>query len=91
MKIRLRLEACADLAHIHAHIAQDNPAAASAVIGRIEKAVERLSLFPSSGRRGVVAGTRELVVPSLPYVVVYRQDEAFVDIISVVHGAQRRP
>ncbi len=50
--------------------------------------------FPNIGREGVLAGTRELVVPSLPYIVVHRietGDEPAVTILGVYHGAQMRP
>ena len=81
MKISYRLDAVADFARIHSHIAEDNPAAARLVIGRIEQSITRLSMFPNSGRIGVVAGTWELVVPGLPYIVVYLNVENFIDMV----------
>ena len=44
---------------------------------------------PELGRSGRWPRTRELVVP--PYVVVYQQDEAAVDILAVHHSARRWP
>jgi len=88
MKIRYRLDAIADFAQIHSHIAEDNPAAARLIIGRIEHSITRLTRFPESGRIGVVTGTRELVVPGLPYIVVYLIVEKFIDFVAVVHAAQ---
>jgi toxin ParE1/3/4 len=61
---------------------------------RIREAVSLLGDLPYIGREGVLAGTRELVVPGLPYVVVYRIDIAeqeTVVILGVYHGAQLRP
>ena len=50
--------------------------------------------FPYIGHQGALAGTREIVVPGLPYVVVHRvetgENEAIV-ILGVYHGAQLRP
>ena len=42
---------------------------------------------------GRVEGTRELPVPPLPFIVVYRVLEGadVVEIVNVVHGAQRWP
>jgi toxin ParE1/3/4 len=43
------------------------------------------------GRAGRIANTRELVLPRLPYLVVYRVDEDRVLILNIVHGARRWP
>jgi toxin ParE1/3/4 len=44
------------------------------------------------GRRGRARGTHEWVVRGLPYIVVYRIDEALdeLKILAVFHGAQDR-
>ena len=44
------------------------------MVDRILDALQLLELFPESGRPGRVEGTRELVVPRLPYIVVYQVD-----------------
>ncbi|MBV9623695.1 MAG: type II toxin-antitoxin system RelE/ParE family toxin [Acidobacteria bacterium] len=46
---------------------------------------------PYTGRTGIEEGTRELVIPNTPYVVVYRviQSEA-IQILRIWHGAQNR-
>ena len=88
MRLRYRVEAATDLIAIHDYIAADNPVAASAVILRIRQSVERLLLFPKSGRLGLVPGTRELIVPKLPSIVVYQISEELIDIIAVAHAAQ---
>jgi plasmid stabilization system protein ParE len=71
-------------------IATDNPRAAATVRRRIRAAVLRLTEFPESGRMGQVAGTRELVVPGLPYLVVYRIGNDSVEILRVFHTSQER-
>jgi toxin ParE1/3/4 len=73
-----------------AYIADDNPAAARGVRHRIHAAVKNLGLFPDSGRPGAIAGTRELVVPGLPYLVVYRVRGGRVEILRVLHTAMDR-
>ena len=50
--------------------------------------------FPNMGRKGQLPGTREMVVPGLPYIIVYRiesGDEEALAILGIYHGAQRRP
>ncbi len=82
--------ALGDLEGIFRWIAQDNPRAAKAVVDRIFASTELLASFPSMGRAGRDAGTREWVVPRLPYIVVYEvaHDRGEVIVVAVFHGAQ---
>lgn len=91
MRVHYRRSAIADLTAIKSHIAIESSDAAMAVVRDIRETVERLALFPRSARRGSVAGTYELVVPGLPYIVVYTIEEDGIDIRAVFHAAQRRP
>lgn len=43
------------------------------------------------GRPGREPNTRELVFAPLPYVVIYRIEDQAVEIMRVLHGAQRWP
>ena len=79
------------LEEIRERIAEDNAVAATGIVLRIRAAVERLSTSPGLGRPGRVAGTRELVVPGTPYIVPYRLRGDVVQIITVLHGAQKWP
>lgn len=91
MKVRYRRSALADLLNAHQYIAAADPQAARSVIRRIRQAITRLEMFPESGRRGVLAGTRELVIPGLPYIVVYIIETDYVDVRAVYHGARKKP
>lgn len=73
------------------YIAQDNPAAAAAVVTKIQEAVSNLEHHPSMGRPGRVPETRELVVPNTPYIVPYRVKGKTVDILRVFHASRRWP
>ena len=90
MKLRWRLSAVSDLANIRDFISENDPAAARAVVNRLFRSVDRLASFPKSGRAGQVPGTRELVVPGLPYIVVYTCYDTDISIIGVFHGARDR-
>jgi addiction module RelE/StbE family toxin len=79
------------LEDIRERIAADNPAAAVRMIERIRAAVERLAAFPAIGRPGRVAATREFVIPGTPYISPYRVKGDVVQIITVLHSAQRWP
>ena len=92
MKVVLDSRAVDDLQGISDWISRDSPRAASVVVSRILSSVERLSRFPEMGRIGRDPGTREWVVPGLPYIAVYEvEPEAEqVVVIAVFHGAQDR-
>lgn len=79
------------LGEIASHIAQDDPDAARRTVLRIRQGAEGLKASPSMGRPGRVDGTRELVVTGTPYLVPYRVKGDRVQIITVMHGAQRWP
>jgi addiction module RelE/StbE family toxin len=91
VKLRWLRSAAASLRLHVSFIATENPRAAAAVRHRIRSAVLRLAEFPESGRPGQVAGTRELVVPGLPYLVVYRVGKESVEVLRVFHTSQERP
>jgi toxin ParE1/3/4 len=72
------------------YIAEDNPAAARALLEEIEGKVGRLPEHPKRCRPDRVEGTRELVVrPN--YVVVYAETPELVRILRVLHAAQMWP
>jgi len=87
MKLVFHEAALSDLRDIHQHIAQNDPRIAVSVIYRIRMSLERLTMFPRSGRTGTVSGTRELVVPGLPFIVVYEIKQSQVEIVAVFHTA----
>ena len=79
------------LEDLHERVAEDNPAAAARTVERIQTAVERLREFPALGRLGRVAGTRELVIPGTPYIVTYRVANETIQVLALMHSAQRWP
>ena len=80
-----------DLIAIFDYIANDNPAAAAALVDRVNEAVMRLEDHPGLGRPGRRAGTRELVIAGSSYIAVYRIRRDTVQVLRVLHGAQKWP
>ena len=91
MRVRYTRQALADLVEVRMFIAERNPGAAAATIARIRDAIGGLTLFPERGRRGRIEGTRELVVPAMPFVVAYRIRNGELAVLAIVHGARRWP
>ena len=50
-----------------------------------------LLLHPKLGRAGRIKGTRELVVSRTSFIVAYRIEGQRIEVIRLLHGAQRWP
>jgi toxin ParE1/3/4 len=88
--IRWTPEAVSNLEGILLYIAEDKPEAAQETATEIYRRIEALLTFPNRGRAGREPGTRELVMSPLPYIAVYRVEQAAIQILRIWHGAQRR-
>ena len=91
MRVRYTPAALAHLDEIGEYIAKDNLEAAKRVIQAIQKCVDLLKDNPELGRRGHLQGTREMVIPRLPYYVAYRVTKNGVEVFAVIHTARRWP
>jgi len=89
--IRWTKRAVRRLDQIGAHIAKDNPPAAARVVARIVSAVDSLAEHPAIGRTGRLSGTRELVLADIPYIIPYRVTLNDIEILTVMHAAQKWP
>lgn len=95
MRVRLTEAAADDLDGISSHVALHADAViAEHVIARIGVLISTLSAYPHIGHDGAVAGTFEMLVPRLPFVIVYRidfnDDDNELIVLRVFHTAQRR-
>jgi plasmid stabilization system protein ParE len=52
---------------------------------------QHLTDYPEIGRAGRKADTRELVLSGLPYIAIYRLREQTVEVLRILHGAQKWP
>jgi plasmid stabilization system protein ParE len=90
MQLRWSPAAAEDLFRIIEYIRQESPVAAQHRQDNLRKCwfVEVSSTQGYNGPRG---RDRELPLPALPFVVVYRVLKDLVEIANVVHGAQKWP
>jgi toxin ParE1/3/4 len=79
-----------DLDAITDYITEDSPQNALQVFSILRKAVEKLASYPTAGRVGRVDKTRELVIPHLPYIIVYRVTKE-IQILALVHTSRKWP
>jgi addiction module RelE/StbE family toxin len=89
MIVRWSPEAADDFVQIVEFIRQDKASAADRVAHKIYESVSLLRNFPKSGRVGRIRNTRELPLTPLPYIVVYRVREEFLEVVRILHGSQR--
>lgn len=67
MRVKLLRAALAGLGEAATYIAYSNPAAARRFVVRVVTGIDRLTEHTAIGRRGRVAGTRDLILT--PYVI----------------------
>jgi toxin ParE1/3/4 len=100
MNIRWSPNAADDFTRIVEYIRERNLAAADRVSLIIHDATSVLRRFPNAGRAGRVVNTRELILAPLPFiivyrvreqVIVYRVREQVIEIVRILHGAQKWP
>ena len=85
-------QALRDIESIRTYIAEDSPRVAELVVGRIIKAVERLRIFPESGRKVPERDDPEIrEVIEAPYRVVYRVRAGTVEIATVFRASRLFP
>jgi toxin ParE1/3/4 len=73
------------------YISQDDVDAADRILATFHSAASRLEQFPLMGRGGRSRGTRELIIPGTPYILIYRTSRAQIEIARVIHGKQDWP
>lgn len=85
--VRWSSSALQDFTQTVEYIARDNPEAAALVARTILDMTGSLEAFPGRGRPGRVEGTRELLVPSYSYRIVYTETQP-VSIVRILHDRQ---
>jgi toxin ParE1/3/4 len=91
MRVRWTSAAVEDLQTIANYLFEKTPENATPLIREICRAPSSLERFPNRGRVGKKEGTRELVMSSLPYVIVYQVRDDAVNVVRILHGSQDWP
>ena len=91
MRIAWTPAAAADLEQISDFLFEQNPATAVRLVRQTYSAASTLKQFPNKGRPAKKEGTRELVLPGLPWIIIYEAGGQAVYIVRILHGAQHWP
>lgn len=88
-RVTWSIVALEDLRRQIAHVAAENPDAATKIVRRIRETGTALGDF-ATGRPGRVAGTYEKNVRGFPYIIAYAltQDQTIVSILHVIPAAR---
>ena len=74
------------------YIAAVSPPAAADQDEEIERQVNMLQERPKMGRPGRVKGTRELVISSTSFILIYRLKGSLrIEVLRLLHGSKRWP
>jgi toxin ParE1/3/4 len=88
MRVRWTIPAAQDLEQIKQYLDSVYPHLSESTVRAIYRRILALKSFPRRGQEGRLAGTRELRLPPLPYVVVYRLHAQAIEILHIHHGSQ---
>jgi toxin ParE1/3/4 len=92
MRIEWSAHAVADLKEISEYIEQNRDlGTANRITRMIYDAVQSLRRLPYQGRYGRLENTRELIIPKLPWIAVYRVFEERIVVLNILHSAQKWP
>ena len=88
MRVHVTGPASADIDATFRFLTERSPHAARATRTAIRNAILSLRQMPLRGRSSVAPGTREIVVPKTPYVIVYDVKPEAVRILRIRHVSQ---
>lgn len=91
MRVKWTKKALFNLDDAINYIASDNPTAATKVAKKIWESSQMLALQPGLGRPGRVAGTRELLISNLPFILPYTRQNDTIYILRVIHTSMIWP
>jgi toxin ParE1/3/4 len=91
MRIRWTEPAVRDFTHIYYIQEHGSTATARRIALAIYKSIGTLTDYPEIGWAGRKPNTRELVLSGLPYIAIYRLREQTVEVLRILHGAQKWP
>ena len=91
MLVKWTPEALKDLDETIGYIAMEDKGTAKNIAIAIKAAAKSLAKLPNRGRPGLVEGTRELLVPHLPYFFVFLVQDEQVQILRLMHFSRKWP
>jgi len=89
MQIKWEEDAISDLINLRNYIEKDNPTSAKKIATKILQSINTLIEHPLLGKAGRVHKTRELVITTSRYTVIYKAEAESISILRILHQSQR--
>jgi plasmid stabilization system protein ParE len=90
-QVRLTKVAETDLSAAVDYARAEGPGRAARLADGVEAALAHLAAWPSSGRPGKLAGTREYLFPTLPFLMPYRVEDGALVVLRFLHTSRQWP
>jgi plasmid stabilization system protein ParE len=90
-EVRFTKGAVADLEAALDQARQDGGDREQHLVAALKKALKHLLAWPASGRPGRIVGTREYLLPGLPFLLPYRMDDGVLLVLRFLHSSRRWP
>ena len=90
MRIRWTPAAAADLQGISDFLREHHPQYHEKTMRKLYDTIGALKNSPNRGKRGRIAGTREILFPPMPYFAVYRARGQDIEVLRIWHSARSR-
>ena len=91
MTVRWTRQALRDLDQLRDYTFRYSRRGAEKLVAKIDRSLQLLASHPEMGRLGRIEGTRELIVPRTPYIVVYQLAADQIRLLAIIHSARRWP
>ena len=91
MNLRLTDAARDDLRAAHTFFSERSLQAGDRAVGALLKAANGLTRFSLLGKHGAIEGTRERLVVSFPYRIIYQVENDHVVVLRIIHTARPWP
>ncbi len=85
MEVKFTTRVIGDVDIIYEYLSRDDECVAKSVLMQIEKIIDYIKEFPELGKNGDLKNTREIIVPKLPFVIVYEVVNSVIYILTIFH------
>jgi addiction module RelE/StbE family toxin len=88
VKLRWAANAIKDLYEIKEYLVRKNPRVLKTTVFTIKETINRLIKFPFMGVRYSIEGTRKIILPGIPFKIIYRFRNDELEILSILHHSK---
>lgn len=91
VQVRFTKAAVQDLEAAFDQAQQDGGDRPQRLAAGLENALHHLLAWPASGRPGRITGTREYLVPGMPFLLPYRMEDGALVVLRFLHSSRCWP